>query len=78
MITLQTEDRQREDEYRQEKEEIQENPDISRAQKQQRIERLREKTFGEDAEAFRRREAIRKAKEERIKEDTASDDPQIR
>ncbi|MFW6011316.1 MAG: lipase secretion chaperone [Desulfosalsimonas sp.] len=63
------EERRREKTYAESKKQIQQNPDLSGAEKQGRIDALRVKIFGNEADAARRREAIRNAGNEGIKND---------
>lgn len=63
------EDRRREETYREKKKQIEQNPDLSESEKKQRIDDLRADTFKDEADAAKRREAIRNAGNERMEND---------
>lgn len=58
-----SDERNREIVYRQQEAEITSNSSLSESEKNQKIMDLQTSTFGEDADAFRRREALKKATE---------------
>ncbi|MGM0452066.1 MAG: lipase secretion chaperone [Thermodesulfobacteriota bacterium] len=58
----------REQKYQQKAEQIRDNAELDKTQKKEKIRQLQQETFGEDAEAFRRREDIRKNRKEFIRE----------
>ncbi len=55
------------EQYFAQEKEILNNPDLSEKEREQRIRELQDATFGEEADAFRRRQAIQKGGEEFIK-----------
>lgn len=57
------EDEKREENYRKQVEAIRSNAELTEKEKKTKIQDLRDEVFGEEAEAFRRREAIRKGRE---------------
>ncbi|MFW5975623.1 MAG: lipase secretion chaperone, partial [Desulfosalsimonas sp.] len=63
------EDRRREEKYREKKKQIKKNPDLSESEKKQRIDDLRAGMFGDNADAAKRREAIRSAGNQRMESD---------
>ena len=67
-----------EENYRKQAKSIRSDEALSDAEKEKRIQNLQDDVFGEDADAFRRREAIRKGREKIKKESplTAEDLPQ--
>ena len=69
---------EREKTYREQAGAIESNEALSEAEKEKRIQNLQSEVFGEDADAFRRREAIRKGREEMKKRSplTVEDLPQ--
>jgi lipase chaperone LimK len=69
---------EREKTYREQAGAIESNEALSEAEKEKRIRNLQSEVFGEDAAAFRRREAIRKGREEMKKRSplTVEDLPQ--
>lgn len=71
------EEAEREENYRKQAKAITSDEALSEEEKKKRIEKLQIKIFGEDADAFRRREAIRKGREKIKKESplTAKDLP---
>lgn len=58
-------ERQTEEQYRSQEQKIQSDPDLNQDEKEEKIKELQDTTFGDQAEAFRRRENIRRAIEER-------------
>ena len=69
---------EREKNYRKQAKAIESNEALSDAEKEKRIQNLQTEVFGKDADSFRRREAIRKGREEMKKESplTVEDLPQ--
>lgn len=58
-------ERQAEEQYRVQEQKIQSDPNLNQDEKEEKIKELQDTTFGDQAEAFRRRETIRKSLEER-------------
>lgn len=58
----------REKQYRQQARDIRDNAELDKQEKEEKIRMLQEKTFGEAADDFRRRESIRKGREQFIRE----------
>ncbi len=58
----------REQNYREKAKQIRDNTELDKTQKKEKIRELQQKTFGENAEAFRRREDIRQSRKEFIRE----------
>ncbi|MFP4225283.1 MAG: lipase secretion chaperone, partial [Desulfobacterales bacterium] len=62
------EEAEREENYRKQAKTIRSDEALSEAEKEKRIQNLQDEVFGNDADAFRRREAIRKGREKIKKE----------
>ncbi len=62
------EEAEREENYRKQAKTIRSDEALSEAEKEKRIQNIQDEVFGEDADAFRRREAIRKGREKIKKE----------
>ena len=68
------EEAKREKDYRKQAETIRSNEALSETKKEAQLRELQEQIFGNDAEAFRRREAIREGREKLVKDSPVSAD----